>query len=465
MRKRVAVFALVLSATFSLSAQDHGWDEFGYDDFEYDWDAEIEEPSDFVDPYAPAPDPAPIAPMPAAPAPAAPASAPPEPAAAEPETAEAPFPETPSGPEPNILEGDYYRIYSDSGDEDAALLLKEMELRMDFYNRLFRFDKEGIAGPLQVRSIADAAAYEAYVGTLLDQTPPGAVYLHYSLPEKRELVINRGSDAEAAMVAHQSFIQYLRAFVPNPPAWMRDGFAIVFSSLRFDPAAGELAQDENLAWLDTVKKLGNGAPPPQAILLADAEEHAGGSIDNFKPLSWALASFFLNYDAENYFRALTEMFMVLSPDASAAENSRAAARRLTLWTDFESLAEDYQNYLDGKKSFAELIEAGRQAYSRGDFEAAEQHFARARSMRPDHAVPCYYQGLLAYGAKNFAQAEELYNAALYNGADAALVHYALGLNAVSAGRAADGIRWLEQAAAAAPDRFGEKADSIISRLR
>jgi hypothetical protein len=59
----------------------------------------------------------------------------------------------------------------------------------------------------------------------------------------------------------------------------------------------------------------------------------------------------------------------------------------------------------------------------------------------------------------------MYNAALYNGADAALLHYALGLNAISAGRAADGIRWLEQAAAAGPDRFGEKAADIIGRLR
>jgi tetratricopeptide (TPR) repeat protein len=246
---------------------------------------------------------------------------------------------------------------------------------------------------------------------------------------------------------------------------MRDGFAIVFSSLRFDPAAEELLYEENLAWLDTVKKLGAGAAPPRLILLADTEEYVQGSIDNFKPLSWALASFFLNYDTENYFRVLTEMFMVLSQDADAAENSLTAAKRLTLWTDFETLAGDYQNYLDAKKSFAGLVEAGQKAYSEGDFEAAEQRFAQARSMRPDHAVPCYYQGLLAYGARDYARAEELYNAALSRGADAALIRYALGLNAVSAGRAADGIRYLEQAAAAEPDRFGEKAAGIIGRLR
>jgi tetratricopeptide (TPR) repeat protein len=462
MKKSIVVLVMLLCRIFSLPAQEYAWDEFGYDDFEYDWGAEIEEPPDFVDPYAPVPPPKPP------PAPAAPVAA--EPEAAEPAAAEAPFSETPfpeaqAVPEPNIVAGAHYRVFSDSGEADAALLLKELELRLDFYNRLFRFDREGIAAPLQVRSIAGAETYEAYVRQRLDQTPPGAVYIHYKQPERRELVIHRGSDAEAAMVAYQTFIQYLRAFIPDPPSWIRDGFAVLFSSLRFDPASEALLYDENLAWLDTVKKLGNGAAPPRFILLADTEEYARGSIDNFQALSWALASFFLNYDTGNYFRALTEMFMVLSPDAGAAENSQAAVKRLTLWTDFDGLAGDYQNYLDAKKSFAELIEAGQKAYSEGDFEAAEQRFAQARSMRPEHAVPCYYQGLLAYAAKDFAKAEELYTIAFYNGADAALVHYALGLNAVSAGRSGDGIRWLEQAAAAGPDRFGDKANSIINKLR
>jgi hypothetical protein len=467
-------YAAFFYAAFPLAAQDYDWDEFSYDDFDYDWDAEIEESPDFVDPYAPVPAPEPAAPPPAAPAqtPAAPPPAPAAPAqtpAASPPSpapAASPPPESAAAaPEQTVVEGDHYRVVSDGSEADAALLLKELELRLDLYNRLFRFETAGITWPLQVRSIADAEAYEAYMLSRLGQAPPGAVYIHYNRPDRRELVINRGSAAEADMVAHQAFIQCFRAFIPNPPSWMNDGFAIIFSSLRFDPEAEKLAYDENLAWLDTVKKLGNGAAPPSLILLADDEAYSEGSIDNFKPLSWALASFLLNSGDEDYFRSLTEMFMALSPNASAAENSRAAARRLTLWTDFETLAGDYQSYLDAKKSFAALVEAGQKAYGEGNFENAERFFAQAQSMRPDQAAPCYYLALLAYGAKDFARAEELYNAALHNGADLALVQYALGLNAVASGRAEAGIRWLEQAAAAAPDRFREKADRIISRIR
>jgi hypothetical protein len=342
------------------------------------------------------------------------------------------------------------------------LLLTELELRMDLYNRLFHFDPAEIAAPLQVRAIADAEAYESYVSRQIGRAPAGAVYIHYSRPDKRELAVHRGSGAEPAMLAHQAFVQYLRAFVPNPPSWMRDGFAIVFSAIQFDPAAQELAYGENLAWLDAVKKLGPSAPEPEAILLADAR--GGGSTD-FQPLAWALASFFLNYDTDEYFRTLAEMFMALSPDATAAENSLAAAKRLTVWTDFEALAEDYQNYLGLRKSYAELVEAGQRAYESGDREAARTNFAQALSARPGEPAPYYYLGLIAYDDRDFAKAGELYNAALGRGADDALVQYALGLNAAAAGQNAEARRLLEQAAIAAPERFGEKAHGIIGRLR
>jgi tetratricopeptide (TPR) repeat protein len=250
---------------------------------------------------------------------------------------------------------------------------------------------------------------------------------------------------------------------------MRDGFAIIFSALRFDASTEELAYTENLAWLDTVKKTWGQGAEIESVLLWDTEEYSGGPIENFKPLSWSLASFFLNSGSEEYFRTLTEMFMVLSPDATAAENSRAAVKRLTLRTGFETVTADYRNYLASRKSFAELIEAGQKAYTAGDRVNAGLCFTEALSARPDQAVPYYYLGLIAYDDKNFAEAEEFYTAALErcadNGADSALIRYALGLNAVSSGRNADGIRWLEQAASAAPDRYGEKTRGLIERLR
>ncbi|MFP3043428.1 hypothetical protein LQZ19_16565 [Treponema primitia] len=522
MKKYIVVLLIILVGTFSLPAQNYGEDEFNYD-----WDSVIEEPPDFVDPYAPvtpatkqaapatptpvtpaakqaAPTPAPVTPVPTA----APAQdygedelnydwdsvieeppdfvdpyaretplqnareTPLQNAPATPVLAEPLGPPEPQTLEPVLVQGKNYRVFSDGDKADAELLLKEMELRMDLYNRLFRFDLSAVNGPLQVRSISDGEAYKNYVQPRLDETtgfPSGAVYFHYIREDMRELVIHRGSAEEAAMVSHQAFIQYLRAFIANPPSWMRDGFAIVFSTLHFDVSSQELVYDENLSWLNTVKGLGSNAAEPEAILLADTEEYSGEPIENFKPLAWSLASFFLNYNNEDYFRTLTEMFLFLSPNVSAERNAQAAVKRLTLRTDFETLTADYHTYLASRRTFAELIDAGQRAYTAGDRASAGESFTQALSVRPDHTAPYYYLGLLAYNEKNFAKAEELYNTALKhsaaNNADSALIQYALGLNAVSAGRNAEGRRWLEQAAAAAPDRYGEKTAKVLERLK
>jgi tetratricopeptide (TPR) repeat protein len=263
------------------------------------------------------------------------------------------------------------------------------------------------------------------------------------------------------MLAHQAFIQYFRAFIPNPPAWMRDGFAIYFNTLGFDGKSGELHYEENLAWLETVKNLGDRAPSLQAVLLADS----GGIPENFQSVSWALVSFLLNSGGENYFRALTETFMVLSPAASAAANGEAAMKRLSLWVDPETFTADYRAYLISRKTFAELIEAGQKAYGSKDPVSAELNFINALNLRPAHYAPYYYLGLLAYEERNYDMAEQYYRSALQYGADPALVRYALGLNAASAGRTVEAIDYLEQAAAASPERYRSRVESLIRRLR
>jgi tetratricopeptide (TPR) repeat protein len=368
---------------------------------------------------------------------------------------------TPIPPEMARAKGQYFEILSDGDVVAAAALVKELELRMGEYNRLFHFDPSSLTVPLQVRAFSNKTSYDAYVSARLGRTRDGAVYLHYNQVERRELIIHRGSPEESRMLAHQAFIQYLRAFIPNPPAWMREGFAIYFNTLGFDGKTGELTYEENLAWLETVKTLGNAAPSIPTVLLADAE----GIPENFQSVSWALVSFLLNSGRENYFRALTEAFMVLSPSASAADNGDAVMKRLSLWVDPDTLTADYRAYLISRKTFSELIEAGQKAYGAKDPVNAELNFLNALNQRPAHYAPYYYLGLLAYEERNYDMAEQYYRSALQYGADSALVRYALGLNAASAGRTADAIEYLEQAAAASPERYRSRVESLIRRLR
>ncbi|MDR2759878.1 MAG: hypothetical protein LBB78_10925 [Spirochaetaceae bacterium] len=355
----------------------------------------------------------------------------------------------------------YYRVSSQRGWADADALARELEQRFNEYNRLFHFDKQKLRTPLMVRAFENRETYNAYVSSRLGRNREGAVYLHYNQPDRRELVILRGSSEEPWMLAHQAFVQFFRAFIPSPPSWMQEGFAIYFNTLGFDRTTEKLTYEENLSWLDEVKNLGLSMPPLESILLADSR----GVPENFQGLSWALASFLLNSGNPDHFRALIESFLLLSDSASAALNSEAVMKRITLWTNISTLQTDYQNYLAGRKTFGELIAEGQKAYEAKDYIGAELSFLKAIDQRPSHYAAYYYLGLLAYEEKKYELAEGYYRSALQYGADQALVQYALGLNAAALGRNTEAINYLQEAARLSPPRYKERVENLIPRLK
>jgi tetratricopeptide (TPR) repeat protein len=352
-----------------------------------------------------------------------------------------------------------YELIADRFGPDTEALQRELELRFDIYNRLFRFDPSAISLPLRVRLFRDRDAYDGYVSARLGIPREGAVYLHYNQSERRELVVHQGSPEAARMIPAQAFLQYFRAFVPSPPAWMKEGFTVYFSTLSANAETGELSYRENLAWLETVKSLER--IDLQRVLMADA----GEPPQNLQPLSWSLVSFLLNSGSESYFRSLTDSFMLLSPGAAAAENAEAVRKRLYLWASPEAVQEDYQSYLASRRTFAELIEAGQRSYAEGDPSAAESCFREALEQKSDHYAPYYYLGLLAYEKQRYDTAEQYYRSAMQYGADPVLVQYALGLNAAAAGKKSEAVRFLEEAAAAAPERYRDRVRELLSRLK
>jgi tetratricopeptide (TPR) repeat protein len=357
--------------------------------------------------------------------------------------------------EDGVTRTEHFDIFFDGG--DAESVGAQMEARFGVYNRLFRFDPEQAALPLRVRAFTDTDAYNAYVESRLEMPALGAVYLHYPQTEKRELVINCGSAEEKSALPYQAFVHFFRAFVAQPPAWMREGFAVFFSTLIFT-GEGRLAYEENLAWLETVKTMRN-RPAIEEILLAD--DPAGA---DFQALAWSLVSFFINSGKEEYSRALTDSFMALSNANTGAQNAQAVMKRIMLGNSADDLAKDYENYLDSRKTFAELIDGGQMAYNAGDRLGAELSFRSALEQKPGHFVPLYYLGLLAYEKNDFAAAELFYQASMRGGADQPLVLYALGINAAAAGKNAQAVDYLRQAATSAPERYRDKAEHIISRL-
>jgi hypothetical protein len=346
---------------------------------------------------------------------------------------------------------------ADAGEMEA--FAREMEGRFSVYTQLFRFDPARLDAPMKVRVIKDTADYNSYVSSRLGGPRPGAVYIHYQDAARRELVVNRGGADEIRVLPYQAFVQYLRSFIPSPPSWLREGFAIYFTTLGYSPA-GELGYTENLSWLESAKAMGNRVPPLESILLADQ----AGEPENFRALSWALVSFFLNSGNEEYFRSLLESFMLLSPAADAAQNARITAEHLGRWGDFTQMRTDFLSYLDSRKTFLEFMTEGETAYAAKDAFTAEYSFTSAMNQKPEHYAPYYYLGLLAYENGRHDQAEQYYRQSIENGADRALVLYALGINAISAGKSSDAVTFLRQAAELSPERYRAKAEDLIKKL-
>lgn len=361
-----------------------------------------------------------------------------------------------------------FDITSQGGSYDAEMLLRELESRFEVYNKLFRFNLAQMQGPLKIRAFINKDAYDAYVTSKLGSTRDGAVYLHYNQADRRELVIHRGSAEEDRVLPHQAFIQYFRAFIPNPPTWMREGFATFFNTLKFNKETRELSYEENLAWLDDVKKLSasSGEPAFDTIFNADVTRQQPVSFSREEiAVSWAVVSFFLNSGGNgDYFRALTESFLLLKPENSASDNSKIALGRLISWTSLFAMHRDYTTYIQSRYTFAELVDAGKRAYDAKNFADAEEFFLDALYQKPGHFAPYYYLGLIAYEKKNYEVADQYYKSALQFGADYSLVQYAMGVNAATSGRSEDAVTYLKNAAEASPERYAERSKQIIQKI-
>ena len=377
-----------------------------------------------------------------------------------------------------VLRTAHYELFAEAAAEQSlASFGREMELRFEEYNRLFRFNPASLPAPLRVRVFQNKDAYDSYVNAQMGNSNAGAVYIHYRSSERRELVIHQESSEASLMIAHQAFIQFLRAFVPNPPTWMMEGFAIYFNSLSFDPLTETMNFEENLTLLESARNfssvnLGSRSLSPSEILLRDTVQihdiSGMGSISGLYSMefgisSWALVSFFMN--SSQYHRSLTESFMVLSPQLSAVENSMAIMDRLSIWINFSDLDREFRSYLDHRRTFSELMESGVRSFNAGDMTSAEFSFLTAQSQRPSHYRPYYFLGLIYYEKELYDMAEESYMLSLEHGADEALVSFALGLNAIAADDFNNARSWLQRAAAADPIRYRLRVEDLIERLR
>lgn len=361
----------------------------------------------------------------------------------------------------------HYAVWSDAGKDDAVALATTLDGLFGVYNEYFRFDEGSLKAPLTVRKFSAKASFDTYLNKVIGETKDDFVYLHYPTVERSELVIFQkdGPDDFDASLAHQAFVQFLKAFVPEPPLWIREGFAVFFERTRMDRNAGTVAYAENQSWLETVKLLKSQSRlfSVSDLMLLSSEEARNG-LDVFYPQSWALVSFFINSPDRRYNRFVWDAIGRLAPDASLDQNQNAVRDFFLKWHGQEAAESDFLTYLEGQKTFAELVTSGVRSYGDKDLETAFKSFTQALVKNSSSYIPHYYLGLIAYARGDYALAEEYYNKALALGSDAPITNYALGINAYASRRFDEARNFLQKASDGDPAKYQSKAGEILTRI-
>jgi tetratricopeptide (TPR) repeat protein len=369
----------------------------------------------------------------------------------------------------NEVESEHYRVMSQVSVNQAARTASKLEAMLELYNSYFHFDLDQLDAQLQVRIFESKSGFDSYLNRVIGETRDDFIYLHYNDPARSELVgyYIEGEEFDFALT-HQNFVQYMRAFIANPPLWLREGFAVFFEQSEYDNNFETVVYRENLAWLGTLKNLVAGEAEASLIPINDMltidVETARQNINVFYPQAWGMVSFLINSDDRDINRILWDAISALHPSASMEENARRINQRALRWVDRDVLEESFVRYVQERKSFKGLVEEGMDLYAEEQLTTAEENFVKATQLRDDNYIPFYYLGLINYDKGNYDLAEFYYREALDRGAAEALTFYAMGVNAFAANRLDDAGDFLERVTNAGESEYREDAEELLTRL-
>ena len=363
---------------------------------------------------------------------------------------------------------DHYRVRSQVGRVHAEETALKLEAMMRLFNDYFRFDPGQLPTKLNVRIFQEKADFDRYLRRVIGETRDDFTYLHYADLARSELVgfYSEGESFDLSL-SHQGFVQFFRAFIANPPLWLREGFAVFFEQSEYDDDFQTVIYRENLSWLETLQSIIDGTAgadpiPLRQMLRMDVEE-ARRQIDVFYPQAWGVVSFLVNAPNRDINRILWDTISALEPRATKEENEANIEQEVLRWLNEDFVLERFVEYVSERRSFRGLVEDGIEHYDSGRVVEAESVFVQALQLREDSFVPHYYLGLINYDKSNHSLAEYYYNQALSRGADEALTYYALGVNAFADNRFDDAMRYLDETVEIDPG-YSDKAQELIAEM-
>lgn len=356
-----------------------------------------------------------------------------------------------------------FRIFTDFSDEKALELASRLSKLHSFYNQIFNFDTSlRDQERLTVRYFATENIFDSYLKRILGRTYPNFVFLDYDDSSENELIIYQQKGDFDYDLARYSFVQFLEAFIPMAPVWIREGYALYFSNSVFDADQEIIVFQENDVWLETLKE----------IIIEDRlikferffqmnEQAMQKEQAVFYPQAWGMVSFLVSYRKRSIDQVAQEVSAALRPNASQKENVAEVIRVLQERFDFSTLESDFREYILAKESISSLLTAAIEHYSARRLEEAEQILYNVISLDGNNSTPYYYLGLIHYDRDDHKGADHYYIQSLIRGASESTVYYALGLNAFADEDRSRARSYFDQAQAIDPTLFN-KIDSILS---
>lgn len=346
-----------------------------------------------------------------------------------------------------------YEIKYNGSVSDTSEFYNLIDTSFTRFNTIFHFPEDGPGYKYQVSLFSDKASYDEYVMEKTGSEAPKSetVFLRYSTASKSEVAAVVRPNNRNTFI-RQLFTQYLCSFIPDPPAWLANGFSLYFE---------EYDTLNESPWLETAKALyldENTRIPVKLMLEATKDTY---TTDIFLPQAWLFVSFLLETPNSQNSRFLFDSLS--SYIAYPEDDYDHFTYYYYKWIDNNQFQKDYDTYVRGLRSVKEDLSLGIRAYSSKNYAEAKELFEKVLQIQGTNYTAAYYLALCFYSEKNYKDADSWYKKALQYGADPALINWGLGASAYADKRYDEGKTYLLKAKQLDEATYGAKVDDLIQQ--
>lgn len=339
---------------------------------------------------------------------------------------------------------DHYEIRSEISIDLSRRVALHLERIHTEFQRLLPFESPPGPRPRhRVRILETRERYDEYNRRVhgIEKARDSFLYQHYGLGDARnETVAFRIPDPPLLeRLQHESFHQYFRSFIDEPPQWLNEGLAEYFEA--WTPAGIALNSGQLRRWREPIRKLDplgktgelSYVSLPDLVRASKDEWMAKERVTYAE--SWALCYFLLESGDETDRKILSDYLQALRPKATREWNNNEGWKCAFAEVDLADLESRFLEHTDrlrlpGHGSFQEglrLLEEEKPA-------DAVEAFSNAILEMPSYDRYFYYRGAACFSSGRFSEAETDLQTALRLFPEYSSAHFLLGKTLFRLGR-------------------------------